>query len=121
MENQKRHQEGHICENNHAVTDITPLDTKDNDTRTPTGAHVSDNDSIVYSSFVHPPTKSEGDFVSDNSDGGLPDFPSPASNIPSLSQPSPPNTSHGGDIYREGYQAEHKTKYQRKQWPEAVW
>ena len=85
------------------------------------GAPVYDKDSSFDSLLGHPPTKSEGDFVSDNSDGGLPDFPSPASNIPSLSQPSTPNTSHGGDIYREGYQAEHKTKYQRKQWPEAVW
>ena len=78
------------------------------------GALVSDNTSSVDYLLGHPPTESEGYFVSDNANGGSPDSPSPAYNIPLPSQHSPPNTSQEGDIYQEGNQAEPKRKYQRK-------
>ena len=121
LENQHRHQEDHIREKNSTMPDIIPLNTKDNDARPHMGAPVSENYSIVDPLLGHPPTESEGDFVSDDSNGGAPSYPSPASNIPSLYQPSTPNTSQEVDISREGYQAEPKYKYQRKQWPESVW
>ena len=120
MENQRRRQEDHICEKNRAVLDIIPLK-EDNYARPPTSTPVSDNESSVHSLLVHTPTESEGDFFSDDSDDGPSSYPSHASNIPSLSQTSPPNTYQEGDISREGYQAEPKRKYQRKQWPKAVW
>ena len=73
----------------------------------------------------HPSTESEVDFVSDNYDDELPNFSSPDSNIPSLSQPSPQNTSKEVGISQEGDQSEPKHKYQRKcqrkQWPKLVW
>ena len=62
-----------------------------------------------------------GIFVSDNFDGGSPDYTYRDSNIPSPSQPSHPNTPQEGDIYQERYQFYPKRKYQHKQWPESVW
>ena len=109
MENQRRRQEDLICEKNCTVPDIIPL-TEDNDTRTPTGAPVSDNNAIVDSLLVHPPTESEGDFFSNDADYEPSNYPYPASKIPSKSQPSPPNTSQEGDISLEGAQVEPNRK-----------
>ena len=102
------------------VPDIIPL-TEDNDFRPPAGAPVYDDKSGVDSLLVHPPTELEVDFVSDDADDSTSNYPYPASKIPSLSQPSPPNNSQEGGISQEGAQAENKRKYQRKQWSEAIW
>ena len=74
------------------VYDIIPL-IEDNDVRPTTYSPVSDNDSSVDSSLVHPPTESEGYFVSDDADNDHSNSPPPASNIPPPSKPSPTNTS----------------------------
>ena len=117
LENQRRRREGFIRENNRDVLGIIPLNTKDNNVRPPTGAPVSDDNSIVDYLLGHRHIESQGYFVSDDSYDGSPNSPSPYSNISSPSQPSPPNNSKEGDISREGAQAEPERKFQRKQWP----
>ena len=82
LDNQKRHQEYFIREKNRAVPDIIPLNTKYKGDRLSTGAPVSDDKSSFYSQLGHPPIEPEGDFVSDNAEGGYPDSPSPDYNIP---------------------------------------
>ena len=89
--------------------------TEDKKSRLPTNAPVSDDKSSIDSLLLHTTTESEGDFFSVDADDGPSNSQSPYYKIPSPSQPSPPNTSQEGD------QAEPKRKYQRKQWPEAVW
>ena len=123
MENKRRRREYFIRKNNRAVPDIIYLDTKYNNDRPPKGAPVSDEKSSVYYLLVHPTTESEGYYVHNNAyyDDGSPDSPSPDYNIPSSSQPSPPNTSQKGNLYQEVYQAEPKRRYQHKQWPKPVW
>ena len=74
------------------VSDIIPF-TKYTDDRPPTGAPISYNKSSIDYLLGHPPTESELDFVSDDADDGMYNSPSLAYKIPSLSQPSPPNTS----------------------------
>ena len=98
MENQSRHQEYRIRDKNRTVPDIIPLNTKDNDSRPPTGAPISDDESIVDSFLGHPPTESEGYVVSVDAKDGPTHSPSPASDISSPPQNSPPNNSQGGDI-----------------------
>ena len=57
MDDQRRRREDRIREKNHAVPDIIPL-TEDNDTRPPTGAPISDDESSVDSLLGHTPTES---------------------------------------------------------------
>ena len=73
-------------------------------------APVSEYDSSVDSLLVHPPTESEVDFVYDYDDDMPLNYSSPDYNIPSPSQPSPPNTSQEVDISLEGAQADPKRK-----------
>ena len=75
------------------------------------GAPVSDDESSVDYLLGNTPTESEGYFVSDNSDDGPYNSPYPASNIPSPSQTSPPNTSQEVYISLEGSQDDPKRKY----------
>ena len=114
MDNKRRRREDFVCDKNRAVPDIIPLNKKDNDSNLPTGDPVYEDESSVDSLMVHPPTESEGYFVSDNADYGSPNSPYPVYIIPSLSQPSPSNTFQEGDISLEGAQSEPKCKYQRK-------
>ena len=76
------------------------------------GAPVSDRKSIFDYLLGHTHKESEGNFFSDDADDGPPNSPYPDSNIPLPSQPSLPNTSQEGNIYREAAQAEPKLKYQ---------
>ena len=98
LQNQSRLQEDSIHYNNREVPDIIHLNTKDNNARPTTDTLVSEDKLSVDYSLGHPPTESEGYYVSNNADDALPNSPSTNSNIPSPSQPSPPNNSQKGDI-----------------------
>ena len=101
LDNQRRRWEDHICENNFKIPDIIHL-TDYSDAKPPTGVPVSDDESTVDSLLGYPPTESGGDFLCDDADDEPSDSPSLGSNIPSPSQPSPPNNFQEGDISREG-------------------
>ena len=74
------------------VHGIIPL-TENSNIRPPIGASVSDVESSVDSLLGQTPIESLGYFVSGDADYDPSNSPYPASNIPSPSQPSPPNTS----------------------------
>ena len=87
------------------------MNKKDNGARPPAGDLVSDDKSSVDSPLGHPPTELELYLVSDDTDDGPSNSPSPDSNIPSPSQPLPPNTYQERNVSLEGAQSELKRKY----------